>query len=164
MDINITPEVKSTSQTYYLVRINGEEMCLVETEDKAKLAVDSIAAHEVKRLEEENVKIYREDLDNGKKVVISSQILGMIYNGSIIQVEDIDFVPVGFVNVIKGRHELSKIPPPPPPMPKDIFRRIKERRQQIESDDNSDEDEEIDIPSEIEEDDSDNESYSSDEE
>lgn len=167
----ITPEISIDSTTFYLIRIDKEEMCFVNTEKEAKLAVDSIGASEVKRMEKEGVKIYREDLNDGKKVVISSQTLGTIYNGSIIQEEEIDYVPVSHAVLTKGRHELrSTTPPPPPPPPSEnLFRAIAERRNQVtsqaeenDSDDDTD-DEEVDINSDDEEYQEEDEDYDDDE-
>ena len=105
--IKITPEVRSDDCIQYLIRVDGEELAFVENEKDAILVVDSLAAEETRRLTGEWTKVYREDLQGGRKVVLSTQYLGRIVNGSITPFETIDMIPVGHVVLIRGRHERS---------------------------------------------------------
>lgn len=117
-NILITPEVASDSKILYLIRIDGEETAFVDTEEEAILVVDSLAADEQKKLESDNVKVYREDLNKGKKVVLSTQEMGLFFNGSIQVAQVIDFVAVCHAILIKNRLDVSsKIPTPPPAPP-----------------------------------------------
>lgn len=105
--IKITSEVRMDDRILYLVRVDKEEMAFVDTEREAQLVVDSIAAAESKRLENDWVQVFRQDLDGGRKVIISTQALGIILNGSITKVCTIDFIPVGRVVLTKGRLTLT---------------------------------------------------------
>jgi hypothetical protein len=107
--IKITPEVRMDSKILFLIRVDGEEMAFSDSSREALLIVDSTAAAEQKRLECEWVKVFREDLNGGQKVVISTQTLGYITNGGINNAATIDFIPVGHAYLIKGRHELHQI-------------------------------------------------------
>lgn len=114
----ITPEILSTDCTAYLIRNNKEEVSLVERESDARLAIDSFAAAIVKELTNEYTKVYREDV-NENKVIISTQALGYIMNGSIVEHSVIDYIPLNFVIIEKGRYEKEpeQIIPNPPPLP-----------------------------------------------
>lgn len=104
-DVKLTPEVTVTNKSLFLVRIDGTESMFVTTEADAKLAVDSIAASEVAKLEDESTKVFRRDQDDGKSVSISTQVLGYMVNGRVTTVMKIDFIAVPCARVIHGRHE-----------------------------------------------------------
>ena len=104
--IKITPEVRMDSKVLFLIRMDGEEMAFADSSKEALLIVDSIAAAEQKRLEDEWTKVFREDLNEGHKVVISTQTLGYAVNGGIYKAVTIDLIPVGHAFLVKGRHEL----------------------------------------------------------
>jgi len=106
-NITITPEVSMDRKILYLVRIDKEEMAFVESEREAQLVVDSIAAAESKRLESKWVKVFRQDLEDGQKVVLSTQSLGYAINGSINKACTIDYIPVGHAVLVKGRLALT---------------------------------------------------------
>ena len=101
----------------YLIRINKEEMAFVNSEEEAKLVIDSIAAEMVRELETSSTEVYRKDSKDGEKVVISKKDLGTLYHSSIYPVMEIDFLPVGHAVLTKGRHELPTAVPIPPPLP-----------------------------------------------
>ena len=105
-DIKVTPEVRLDSTVLYLIRVNGEEMAFAESADEANLIVDSTAAFEQRRLENDWTTVFRQDLDEGRKVVISTQSLGYAMNGSIYKVSTIDYVSVSHAYLVRGRHEL----------------------------------------------------------
>ena len=115
--VKITPEVNMDSRVLYLIRINKEETAFVNSEEEAKLVIDSIAAEMVREIEDKYTKVFREDSSEGDKVAISKQDLGTLYNSSIYKVMDIDFLPVGHAVLTKGRHELPSAVPIPPPLP-----------------------------------------------
>ena len=113
----ITPEVSMDSRMLFLIRIDGEEWAFVNSEEEAKLVIDSFAASEINRLENDKTEVYRKDSMDGKKIVISEKTLGMIYNSSVRDIMEIDFRPVGHAVLTKGRHELPSASPIPPPLP-----------------------------------------------
>ncbi len=113
----ITPEVNMDSRILYLIRINKEEMAFVNSEEEAKLVIDSIAAKMVEELETKSTEVYRKDSKDANKVVISKKDLGTLYNSSVYPVMEIDFLPVGHAVLTKGRHELPTAVPIPPTLP-----------------------------------------------
>ena len=115
--VKITPEVDMDSRILYLIRINKEEVAFVNSEQEAKLVIDSVAAETVRKLEDKDTEIYRKDSNDGENVVISQKDLGTLYNSSIYPVMEIDFLPVGHAVLTKGRHELPTAIPIPPPLP-----------------------------------------------
>ena len=106
--IKITPEVRMDDKVLYLIRVDGEEMAFTNSSKEALLIVDSLAAAEQKRLGNEWTKVFRQDLNEGQKVVISTQSLGYAINGGIYKAVTIDFIPVGHSYLVKGRHELPQ--------------------------------------------------------
>ena len=115
--VKITPEVNMDSRVLYLIRINKEETAFVNSEEEAKLVIDSIAAEMVRELETKSTEIYRKDSNDGENIVISKKDLGTLYNSSIYPIMEIDFLPVGHAILTKGRHELPTAVPIPPPLP-----------------------------------------------
>ena len=115
--VKITPEVNMDSRILYLIRINKEEMAFVNSEEEAKLVVDSIAAEEIRRLENDTTEVYRKDSKDGRNVRISKKDLGALYNSSVYFVMEIDYLPVGHAILTKGRHELPSPTPLPPTLP-----------------------------------------------
>jgi len=115
--VKITPEVNMDSRILYLVRINKEEMAFVNSEEEAKLVVDSIAAEEIRRLENDTTEVYRKDSKDGRNVRISKKDIGTLYNSSVYFVMEIDCLPVGHAILTKGRHELPSPSPLPPTLP-----------------------------------------------
>ena len=105
LEISYTPEVKITQETSYLIRINGAETFFAETEDDCKLIIDSIAAENVRKLQDDWVKVFRLDAIDGKKITISTQALGRMVDGAIYDVMTIDFVPVHHAKLLRGRLE-----------------------------------------------------------
>jgi|688.fasta_scaffold03339_19 hypothetical protein len=106
--IRLTPEVHMRSEILYLVRVDKEEVCFCETEKEAILVIDSLAAAVQKEMTNEFVKVYREDIRNGEKVILSTQSLGYFMNGIISPSKTFDYVPVSQAKYIKGRHEIIK--------------------------------------------------------
>lgn len=117
--MKITPEVEMTENKIYLVRINEydeegkQEAAFVDSLENVKLVIDSIAASEEKRLRVNNTEVFRQDLDNGKRVVISTRGKWL---GGMHPKTEIDFIEVGEAVLIRGRHEkIAEIPPPQTP-------------------------------------------------
>lgn len=106
-EMKLTPEVYMTDEIIYLIRIDGEEAFVVRNEKEAKLAIDSIAASEEKSLSDEKTSVYRQDSNDGNSVTISTRTMGRFFNGPMKLYTKIDYVPVGFAKVKKGRLELS---------------------------------------------------------
>ena len=124
--ITLTPEVKLDTDTLYLIRINGEELAFADTEHEAKLVVDSFGDFEQKRLTNVSTEVFRKDLDEGTKVVLTKRSLGYLYNGSMENAVVVDFVPVRRSIVTRGRHELdnSTLIPSPDEL-QEICRRVR---------------------------------------
>ena len=104
----ITEEVSMDSKIQYLIRIDGTEMAFCDSEDEAIIAISSIANKEIKNLENDWTKVFRQDLEDGKKIIISTQALGNLYNGSMVETMIIDIVAVGHCFLTKGIHELPR--------------------------------------------------------
>lgn len=104
--IKLTPEVHMNSTVLYLVRVDKEEVCFCKTEQEAILVIDSLAAAIQKELTDEFTKVYREDIREGEKVILSTQSLGYLINGPLYQTKFFDYVPVSQASYIKGRHEI----------------------------------------------------------
>ena len=107
-NIKITPEVFMDDSIIYLVCINGEQACFVRSEKEARLVVDSLASYENKLLQGHRVKIFREDLNNGQKVVLSKQKIGLVMNSAISDVYTIEYTAVGRAILKKGRLDVTK--------------------------------------------------------
>ncbi len=137
--LRITDEVVMDSTVHFLVRLDKCELAFTDTEEKAKLIIDSLASHEQKKLEKDGgiwTKVYREDLKNGRKVVISIQQLGRLYNSYPQRESVFDYVPVGHAILKKGRLELPKpdsVPIPPPVPTPEILEKIALRRSKVTS-------------------------------
>lgn len=110
-NIQITPEVEVEPTFTNLVRINGEIVGSVETNYEASAIIDSIAALESSKLANEWTKILREDKKN--KIILSSQKLGIVYNGNISPIMEIDYITIPSLNLKIPRFQ-SSIPKPPP--------------------------------------------------
>lgn len=110
-NIQITPEVEVKPTFINLVRINEEIVGSVETNFEADAIIDSIAASESLKMANEWTKIFREDKKN--KVILSSQKLGIMYNGNISPVMEIDYITIPALNLKIPRFQ-SSIPTPPP--------------------------------------------------
>lgn len=97
-----------TPETMFLIRMNGKETFFAETEDDSKLIIDSIAAKEIKKLQEDEwTKVFRVDSPDGTKITVSTQALGRVVDGSIYEVLCLDFISVVKVKLLKGRLERS---------------------------------------------------------
>lgn len=105
----LTPEVVITTKSLFLIRVDKNELILVDTEQDAKLAIDSIAHCEIKRLEtDKSIRTFRRDESSGKNIVICTQALGALIDGPIIETMKIDFIPVNRAQLLRGRHERER--------------------------------------------------------
>lgn len=107
--MKLTPEVDLTDDLLYLVRCNKEELCFVGSKEEAVLTLDSLAHSEVERLQDEggHLKVFREDLGDGS-IVISTQKLGLIYDGVVVKAFVYDAIPVARVVYWKSRREVPE--------------------------------------------------------
>lgn len=105
----LTPEVNVINLFRYLIRVDTEGITFVDSEAEAKLVVDSLAASEVKRLEDDWTRAFRRDQPDGKKVTVSTQAIGRVVDGSVIVASTIDYVVIPRARVLKGRHEREEI-------------------------------------------------------
>jgi len=101
----LTPELLMSEEMLYLIRVDGVELAFVNSEHIAKLAIDSLAASEVNKLENDTTKVYRRDQKDGKKINISTQSVGVILNGKVTTVKRIDYIPIKRAVLLHGRHE-----------------------------------------------------------
>ena len=113
-EVKLTPEVSVSDKALYLIRIDGEELAFVNSVEEAKLVIDSIAAAEVKRLDDEWVKVFRRDQTDGKKVTLATQALGRVVNGAVRTAMRIDCIVVPCAKLLRGRHERMPVAPPRP--------------------------------------------------
>lgn len=103
---SLTPEVIVTTSVLFLIRVDGQELALVDSEKSAKLAIDSICHAEIKRLEaDKNLRTFRRDATDEKSITISTQALGTLVDGQVADYMKIDFIPVNRARVLRGRHE-----------------------------------------------------------
>lgn len=115
----ITRNVYNINQFMYLIRINGEEVSLTKNYEQIPLIIDSYAKQEIKNLEQEYDKVFREDFNQGTKIHISTQRLGKLYNGSVNVKTTIDFIKIDQVEFRE-----PNTAPIPPPMPTQIITQI----------------------------------------
>lgn len=103
----LTPELAlDENSKLFLIRNNLEELLFVKSIEDAIVAIDSIADHEQKRLTKElgeRTRVFRQDFDDGKRVIISVQQKGYIYDGSIEKKLVLDYVQVSLGRIIKSR-------------------------------------------------------------
>ena len=120
-DKKITQEIRVDGKSQYLLRMDGKELFFFDTERLAKLAVDSMAAKMFENLKKDNLHVFRQDMDEGKKTILSTQTIGRVWNGPINHVHTIDYVEVKHAILIKGRMDLTMsmisdgLPPVPSP-------------------------------------------------
>lgn len=79
----------------YLIRYDNQPFCLVDTEESAIFAIDSIASAEERNFAQKpNVDIFRRNLQNGKEVQILTKTKGLIYDSALTLALTLDFIPV----------------------------------------------------------------------
>lgn len=88
----IAPNVFSTSEAKYLIRIDKEEFAYADDEKSALSIINSLAIAEIKKLANTTTKVFRQDLHDGKEVRICTQALGYLVNGRITKNTVIDLV------------------------------------------------------------------------
>ena len=115
-----------------------------------------MAAAEVSRLQKQGKNVYREDLQEGRKVVLSTQTKGYLWNGSVSQKAVIDCIQVSHGVVICGRRELDiEIPEQEEAeIPKRLYQAVSNVLETLDSEiEEEDFSEELEIEDEIEEED-----------
>lgn len=153
MDITLTPEITGTERVSYLIRtlnkVTGEidSISLVDNERDAQLAIDSFAAAITKELTNEWTEVFRKDVDAKNKIILLTQTKGYLYNGSINENIIIDYIPVSYISVNKGRFERDTqiVIPIPPPLPK--FEKIASinYEDEMSTDESSDDEDDEDV-------------------
>jgi len=124
----VTDEVSTTGAVQYLVRCNGEAMFVIDDETQAKIALDSLAAHDAKLHEKKRTKVFREDLNDGSKIVISTQSLGKyLYNSVPVVAVTFDMIPVQVGVVTKSRRARIPLLPTPEDLENALKRRVEEQ-------------------------------------
>lgn len=104
----LTPEVTITNHILFLIRVDGVELALVDSEQDARLAIDSIVACEIRRLESDTLRTFRRDMPDGKKIIISTQAIGTLIDGNVIEGMKVDYIPVNRAKLLRGRHERER--------------------------------------------------------
>ena len=106
----ITPEVEVDMDVkLYLIKRNSKEICFCSDEQEALLCVDSIAAAEQRFCENEWVRSYREDYNDGQRVIISTQSVGYLIHGGISQTVVVEYLAVNSGLPIKCRWALGDV-------------------------------------------------------
>lgn len=81
-------------KTLYLVRYNGEPYCIMASEEKAILAINSIANAEEKNNASQHVELFRRSLHEGREIRILSKVKGIIYDGKLETTLILDMQPL----------------------------------------------------------------------
>lgn len=116
-NMKLTPEIEILDEFVYLIKVDGAELSFVDTAEDAAIAIDSIAAEEARRFATDNIKVTREDLNEGYQSILYRQSLGYLYNSKPEICMDITAVKVFKNNIIGPRLSTVAKPPPPPPLP-----------------------------------------------
>lgn len=112
---SITKEVYSTDDYQYLIRGDREEMAFVADRAEALLIIDSLASHDAAIYEKRpNYRVFRQDLNNGEKVVISTQKLGTLYDGAVKIKVVFDMVKIPRFTMTKSLRPTLQTTVPPP--------------------------------------------------
>lgn len=101
--MKLTPEIETIEEYIYLIKVDGEELVFVQSDEEAIAAIDSIAAEEARRFSSDSVKITREDLKEGRHVKLYRQQLGYVYNSKIDVCMDVTMVRVNRCAVVHTR-------------------------------------------------------------
>jgi len=119
---SITPEVTLESEArHWLLRVDGVEIAFVDDYEDAVRAVDSLVVAKVSQYEKDlgaSVKVYRQNLEEGRVVKIYTQSIGYVYNGAPRCVNVVDLVPLKKVVEVVPR-KLTPPATPEPPKPAD---------------------------------------------
>lgn len=108
--ISLCHEVYMDEHIQFLIKIDKEEAMFVKTLEEAKQIVNSLAVDEVKRKKTEGdrwIRVYREDTNDGRKVVIATRAIGIVYNGSLKRDTVFEIVPVGHAFFAKDLKSLQ---------------------------------------------------------
>ena len=92
--IKITNEVFIAPKLSYMIRINKEFFGWVSDEKIAIEIVKKLADSEIKKLTHPAVKVFRQDLKEGREVKLSTQAIGYLYNGRVMKAVVFDIVEV----------------------------------------------------------------------
>jgi hypothetical protein len=82
------------NKSLYLVRYNGEPYCVMPSEEKAILAINSIANTEEKNGMMPNIELFRRSLHEGKEIRILSKSKGFLYDGKLETTLVLDIQPI----------------------------------------------------------------------
>ena len=102
----ITPEVCTTDNKCFIVRIDSEECCFVDSKAEALRVVESLTEAKIREFESPSKKVFREGNEDCYKVI--TQSLGYLYNGEPHIKCTIDYVEVPRAIVAKDRIALDK--------------------------------------------------------
>ena len=94
--VKITNEIHASDEVLYLIFAANIIFWIKLIEQEAILSIDSICTSEVIRLSEatDGLKVFRQDINGGREVLISVQETGMLYNGALTKVLKMNFVPI----------------------------------------------------------------------
>jgi len=122
--LKLTNDIVLQDKKVFVIRIDKEAAFFIKNEEDAKTIMDSISEHEKRRLEDEWTKVYKKT--EGEKIILSTQKLGRVYNGYIIPVMTIDYIPI-CEGTLADKPPMYNIPIPSP----DVLEGIAKRRSQV---------------------------------
>lgn len=114
-----TPEIEVSTNFHFIITVKNvinctqENLFIIETENEAKIAIDSVASYNIKQLTSDKVIIFRTDVDEGLKVFLSRQDLGFFVNGSVYKFLEIEAIKIPIAKIIKSRLQNNIVAPKP---------------------------------------------------
>ncbi len=100
--ITLSPNVQMTKSEIFVILIDGEHIGYSFYKNEALDIAEQFAKTESKNLESPNVKVFRTDERDGEKIVLSTQALGYIYNGSPREEIVVEIKSVKGLKIING--------------------------------------------------------------
>lgn len=90
----VTMDVFTTEEFLYLIREDKREFAFANDEKTAMAIINSLANAEVKKISNPTIKVFREDLKDGKEIKVRTQTLGILVNGRVCRHVTYDIIPV----------------------------------------------------------------------
>ena len=94
--VQITEDVYTEELYKYIIKFDGANFMYADGEDEARDIINSIAVQFIEDYKRDNPnnKVFREDLNAGRKVTISEQIPGTLWNSSLHKLLVLEIVRV----------------------------------------------------------------------
>lgn len=100
--VELTQEFETSETEFiYLIRIDGEESSYVKSEILAREYLNALAVETIEEFDTSLYKVFR--TDKGTSVIISTQRIGYVYDGSPKQKHVIDFVSIPLAFPVKKK-------------------------------------------------------------